>query len=246
MQFKEHFVIVNNVKTFYLEAGEGTPLLFIHGWGARSYSYKDALTILAIKYHVYAIDLPGFGRSATPPEMWNFAEYAKYTSAFITIVCKAKVILVGHSLGGGVALYTASQSKDIAELVLLDAAGVPFERGRIILYTLFMLRLFQEMLHPKYWIKSLDLSINFLFNASHFSFLVPFTQKIFKKQIASDNTVFKNINVKTLILWGRKDTIFGEGIEKKMNKAISHSRLEYINGTHNWIIFTPEYISKYV
>lgn len=246
MKFTEHSLTINGLKTFYIEAGEGIPLIFIHGWGARSYSYKDALTLLAKKYHIIALDLPGFGRSATPQKMWNFGNYAEFVSLFINQVTQGEVVLAGHSLGGGVALYTAALNKKITELILIDAVGIPFERRRIELYTLFMLRLFQEMLHPKYWIKDIDLFFNFMLNASHFIYLIPFTQKIFNRKIATDPAVFNNIHAKTSLLWGKKDTIFGKGIELKLTKCIPNAKLEYINGTHNWIVFNPEHILEYL
>lgn len=246
MHFKEHNATIKGLKTFYIEAGEGEPLIFIHGWGARSYSYKEALTILASKYHVYALDLPGFGRSSSPSKIWNFGDYADFVASFASSVTRGPIILAGHSLGGGIALYAATRISSVKELLLIDAVGLPIEHNRIKLYYLYIQQLLLEMAIPINWVKSLDLTINFLQSMLHAPYLIPFTHKIFTRQAATGSDVFKNVKTSVKILWGRNDTIFGKRVGEKLEKVLPGATLAYIEGSHNWIIFKPQEIKPFI
>ncbi|MCU1489391.1 MAG: hypothetical protein JWM85_796 [Acidimicrobiaceae bacterium] len=101
--------------------GAGPPrVLALHGW-ARSRS--DFAALLADSGHAaLAIDLPGFGDSPPPPETWGSAQYARALEPVLT-TCAERVLVVGHSFGGRVALHLATQHPDrLAGLVL---TGVP-------------------------------------------------------------------------------------------------------------------------
>ncbi|MBB1425202.1 alpha/beta hydrolase [Shewanella sp. SG44-2] len=129
-----HFerVIVPSHQTplFVLQAGleHRDTVVLIHGLG--ELASKDWLTVipaLAKRYHVVAIDLPGFGLSQGAVFTYSPKEYAKVIDWVISHYRhpNAQVHLVGHSMGAAISLYYASQyPSKIEQLVLVDAAGI--------------------------------------------------------------------------------------------------------------------------
>src|SRR3954453_14054778 len=103
-------VTVRDRPALYGVAGEGIPLLFLHGWGLAHHAYKRPLKRLVnLGCRVYAPALPGFGGSAdVPKDAFAFEGYAAWVDAFGDAVgIDEPVFLVGHSFGGGVAIKFA-------------------------------------------------------------------------------------------------------------------------------------------
>jgi pimeloyl-ACP methyl ester carboxylesterase len=108
---------------------EKPTLLLIHGFGASSYHWRFNLPILARNYHVYAIDLLGFGFSDKPVQEYPASVWRDQVLDFIEQVIQRKnVIVAGNSLGGFTALFAsaserARQQELISGCILLNAAG---------------------------------------------------------------------------------------------------------------------------
>lgn len=114
----------------YLEAGAGEPLLLVHGFTGSKENWLPLMPALGGHYRLIAPDLPGWGESERRPgEDYGFRAQAERLAAFIERVAPGeKVRLVGHSMGGGIAAVYAGQSPSaLQQLVLMDAAGVPFD-----------------------------------------------------------------------------------------------------------------------
>src|SRR5947199_9491487 len=111
----------------YGVAGEGIPLLFLHGWGLAHHAYKRPLTRLVhLGCRVYAPALPGFGGTANlPKDALNLAGYAAWVGEFLEAVGVSEpLIVVGHSFGGGVAIQTAHDLPErVRSLVLVNSIG---------------------------------------------------------------------------------------------------------------------------
>src|SRR5262245_7904466 len=109
------------------EAGHGDPILFIHGLGANSYSWRYLAPQLARTHHVLSVDLKGFGRSDKPrDDAYGVLDQALLLETLIKRKGLHNLTIVGHSLGGGVALaltghLNLTQPERIARLVLLDS-----------------------------------------------------------------------------------------------------------------------------
>lgn len=125
----EHWLNVDGVKVRYLAAGQGkpgTPVVLVHGFQAGAdLWYPHTLPAIAERCHVYALDLPGFGGSGELSE-YTGERYGTFLNAFLDRLGLDRIQLVGHSMGGMVAVATASQRPDRVErLVLIDSAGLP-------------------------------------------------------------------------------------------------------------------------
>ena len=115
-------------QAFILEAGRGNSptLLLVHGLGDQASStWAGLIEELAVDYHVLAVDLPGFGRSDKLNRLYSPKEYAAYLRWLVDRFSAEPVVLLGHSLGGGVALrFAADYPRQVQRLVLIDVAGI--------------------------------------------------------------------------------------------------------------------------
>jgi pimeloyl-ACP methyl ester carboxylesterase len=111
----------------YGEAGEGTPFIFLHGWGLRDQTYKRALGRLAgLGLRVLAPSLPGFGGTARlPAGSFSIEGYAEWVADFAAATgVDGPFLLGGHSFGGGVAISTAhAHGSQCTLLVLVNSIG---------------------------------------------------------------------------------------------------------------------------
>lgn len=113
----------------YYEAGEGFPLVLLHGGGpgASSWSnFASAIPRFAEHFRVIAVDQPGFGGSDKPEVVGNYYRFsAEYVVALLDQLDIDQVHLLGNSLGGGTAMRLALTWPDrVARLVLMGPGGL--------------------------------------------------------------------------------------------------------------------------
>jgi pimeloyl-ACP methyl ester carboxylesterase len=123
------FRTVHGYRRAFVVAGPtepGTPaLLLIHGIGDSSDTWRDLVPVLARDHTVIAPDLLGHGRSEKPRADYSIAAFANGIRDLLSVLGVERVTVVGHSLGGGVAMQFAYQFPDLCErLVLVSTGGV--------------------------------------------------------------------------------------------------------------------------
>ena len=122
---EERGVDLEGMPIRYLVAGEGPPLVLLHGAGDNSLDWRWVLPALARKHRVYAPDLPGSPDSARPAADYSPAFFERSVAAFVDALGIGRATLVGNSLGGLVALRLAlSEPARVGALVLVDSAGL--------------------------------------------------------------------------------------------------------------------------
>ncbi len=110
---------------------EGEPVLVLHGWGSSAAVMAGLARSLSDPFRVFAVDLPGHGGSPPPSEPWGVPEHAQLVLRFIRERIGGPVTVVGHSNGGRIALYMASETDMaplIRRLVLISPSGIPRRR----------------------------------------------------------------------------------------------------------------------
>ncbi|MEU6053881.1 alpha/beta fold hydrolase [Streptomyces xanthochromogenes] len=117
--------VVHGYRRAYRTAGQGPPVVLIHGIGDSSATWAGLIPGLARRYTVLAPDLLGHGASDKPRADYSVAAYANGLRDLLGVLGIERATLVGHSLGGGVAMQFAYQYPELAErLVLVGAGGV--------------------------------------------------------------------------------------------------------------------------
>ena len=114
----------------YLDAGEGHAVLLVHGMAGSSRTWRAVLPQLSRGHRVIAPDLLGHGRSAKPRGDYSLGAFAVWLRDLLDELGIYRVTLVGHSLGGGVAMQFVHQHPDYCErLVLIGSGGLGPELG---------------------------------------------------------------------------------------------------------------------
>ncbi|HVV13793.1 alpha/beta hydrolase [Amycolatopsis sp.] len=117
--------MIHGYRRAYRMAGSGPVLLFIHGIGDDSSTWLDVLASLTGEYTVLAPDLLGHGGSDKPRADYSVAAYACGMRDLLATLDIDRVTVVGHSLGGGVAMQFAYQFPERCErLVLVSSGGI--------------------------------------------------------------------------------------------------------------------------
>lgn len=118
------FVEVLGHQIHYVEAGNGPPVVLIHGLGADTRAWRQVIPALATKFHVYAIDQIGAGQSDKPQMPYRVGVLADHVAGFVRAMGLPHATLIGHSLGGWTAALVAAREPALVDrLVLMDAAG---------------------------------------------------------------------------------------------------------------------------
>ncbi len=133
----------------YLEWGPASadPLVLLHGGAWSWQEYLSLIPSLAQRWHVYALDFRGNGRSGWVPDTYRLQDFVEDNAQFLGQL-KAPAVLAGHSLGGVVALVLAARSADkVKGLILEDAPITPENYRKVITSSRDMFGVWLELKH---------------------------------------------------------------------------------------------------
>jgi 4,5:9,10-diseco-3-hydroxy-5,9,17-trioxoandrosta-1(10),2-diene-4-oate hydrolase len=115
---------VEGLKLCYQEKGQGEPVLILPGLGTSIDFWQLVIPSIAQKYHVVAVDLPGFGKSDKPDAAYDLLWISERIRAFMDAKGLARASIIGGSLGGHLALLLALDHPErVAKLVLMGSSG---------------------------------------------------------------------------------------------------------------------------
>lgn len=119
------FLDLHGDRVAYRDAGAGEVVVLIHGMAGSSATWRAVMPQLSKKYRVVAPDLIGHGESAKPRADYSLGAFAVWLRAFLDELGVSRATVVGHSLGGGVAMQFVYQHPDYcSRLVLISSGGL--------------------------------------------------------------------------------------------------------------------------
>ncbi len=223
----------------YLEAGGGPPLVLVHGLGSDAANDWGRLVApLAKSYHVYAPDLPGFGRSQRPADAdYSIPMQVEALAAFMDAVGVRRARVAGLSMGGWIAARLASEQPERVErLVLVDAAGMrPLDTSPIPAETLLP--------HDEAGVRRLIAAVR------HKPPALPgfLARDILKERLREEwvvrralesmrpgrdwlNGTLGRATMPVLVVWGRQDTLIPVAYAAPLAAEFQHARLALLDG----------------
>lgn len=124
--WQDRYVEVDGRKVHYLEAGTGVPLVLVHGgllWENAEANYWAVIPALAERYHVYAVDLPGWG--FTPPlgtQEYFPTAHGQFVIRFMKAL-RLKGHLIGNSRAGWIVQYVAHEAPELVQSLVIINSG---------------------------------------------------------------------------------------------------------------------------
>jgi pimeloyl-ACP methyl ester carboxylesterase len=216
------------------EAGEGTPLVFLHGAGGLMPNDRF-FQALAAKFHVFAPLLPGYGGSGGEDELRDMLDTTLHTGDVIDALRLVRPALVGHSMGGMLAAELASVApNDVERLALIAPAGLwleahpiedlfaklPFELPELLFHDV---ALGESLMTAGLDLEDPDFLSEFLITSARRlgmagKLLFPIPDRGLRRRL-------HRIKAKTLILWGESDRLIKPIYGQAFAAAIADSSL---------------------
>jgi pimeloyl-ACP methyl ester carboxylesterase len=241
---------INHLKIRYEILGDGKPLILLHGWRGKIESLHNLAMALSKKFKVYNFDLPGFGLSDEPKEVWGVEEFADFLKNFIEEFKLSKPILVGHSFGGSIAMKYELKYDKVKSLILIDSAGIRKPSGKVKFLTKISTlgkRLFSTPLLSSFKERARYTFYSLLREKDYYS-VSSHMRKVMSKVLSEDmSAFFEKIKSDTYIIWGEKDRDTPVEHAKIMHGDIKGSKLEIIKDyAHGLPIFAPDLVAKLI
>jgi pimeloyl-ACP methyl ester carboxylesterase len=240
------------VKLFYEEAGRGSPVLLIHGFGTSSYTWRHIAPELALNHTVIAVDLKGFGQSDKPFDArYSVSDQAELLAQFIEDHDLHGLTIVGHSFGGGVALRLALDHDKrlegrIKRLVLLDSIAYPqhipvfFRLLDMPIVSQFGVRMVPPIVQTRVALRIAYYDDNKIDPEEVETYAAPLrtaagkhaiiysARQIVPQDLEAIAESYKSITLPTLIVWCDHDRIVPLEVGLKLRRTLSNSSLRLV------------------
>jgi pimeloyl-ACP methyl ester carboxylesterase len=243
---EDHYVMIENVNYHYLEyPGTGQDVFLLHGFASSTYTWEKIIPYLTGQgYHVWALDMKGFGWSDKPKHAkYDTITLMQEVNTWMDVMGLKDVVFVGNSLGGAIAILMALEHPDKTDrIVLIDSAGYPIKKPFIIKmaklpFAAEIMRLFFGRCVVKSTLKEV------MYNDEK---VTKETIEAYFRRMCTENAIhaqtalaksfdfealssyaerIPDIKNRTLIIWGENDSWIPLESGHRFNKDLSHSTL---------------------
>lgn len=236
MEYKT--ISIKGIPVQYTDKGEGSVLIFIHGYGVTPQAYEENIDLLSTSYRVIA------------PKLHKFGSTDKKISILEQLIEKLEVshaVLLGHSASGVLAVLLAEKyPQNIQGIILVDSTGIQDGRGKKDWIFYWIKHVF-GLLHPsgKRSPKSLlFLAYDFLYEVIRH----PKASYEHADSVVSINLIphLEKLSRPVLVLWGKQDDLTPVSESFVFLDAIPHVELDIVTGNHDWLKLHPEVLKEKV
>ncbi|MCR5157097.1 MAG: alpha/beta hydrolase [Butyrivibrio sp.] len=249
-------VNIDGLNINYIEEGSGPLLVMLHGWGSNADLFSGVISFAAKKYHVVAMDMPGFGKSDEPKEPMDVDDYVVFVISFIKTLFpgEKEIMFLGHSMGGRIIIKLAAGMRDgriftpfsIPRIILTDAAGIKpvrtneqqrrttrYKKGKAFLTATGIARMFPgtiERLQKKY-------------GSADYAAASPVMRQSLVRVVNEDLTEYMpSVTMPALLIWGDQDTATPLSDGKKMEELMPEAGLAVIQGAGHYSFLDNPYL----
>lgn len=232
---------------WYEDKGEGDALLFVHGFGSSSYTWRYLQDRYSRTNRVICIDLKGFGASSKPfDKNYQLRDQSEIVKEFINFLELDNLTLIGHSFGGAVVLSTYVESdinikNRIERLILIDSAAyeqkipdyISLLRTPVINSLALSIvppnanseRVLKELIYDDSLITTemIETYGEFLQGSDAQHALIQTAYNIIPDDIDILSSKYQEIPIPVLIIWGENDEVINKSIGERLHKDIKNS-----------------------
>lgn len=242
------FVDLEGKATHYIEKGSGEPLILLHGFFFDTYMWQLNIDALAEHFHVFAIDLWGFGYSTRQPLDYGYKLFSRQLGLFMDAKQIPRAHLMGQSMGGGtIVQFTVDHPDRVGKIVLVDPAGMP--NPLPIMGRISNLPGLGELMYllPGNFIRRMTLGTTFLHRKNRISdelleslmrfhkiegthrVMLKVTRSMFFDTLQDKIEALSQLDLPILIFWGRQEKSIPLETGKKWPEILGQAEFEILD-----------------
>lgn len=213
-------------------------ILLLHGWGRDKQAMMPLANLLGNfldeEYQTRAIDLPGFGETLAPEDVWSPSQYADYVAKHCKKMDYKNLVVVGHSFGGKVGALMALRHPQLVDrLVMIGASGLKRKRSIFYKVKAFGLKMLGRMagLCDRFFKTSLREAYRRRFGSADYRAARGVMKDILVRTVNEDiSNQVREIKQKTLLIYGDQDCETpAKDIGKRYQALINDAELIILN-----------------
>jgi len=242
----------------YSVAGEGMPVVLLHGWALAQHTYRDVIERLASQgCRVIAPSMPGFGGTAgLPSASFSIRGYASWVSSLLDeLEIDEPAVVMGHSFGGGVAIrFAHDHPTRVRSLVLVNSVGGSAWRRGKTLRSIAERPIWDWGLHfpADVWpIRQASRVIpviaeDFLPNlVRHPRAIVKVANLARRADLRAELEALRDRGLSISIIWGRRDGVIPRESFEALCVA-SGVEGTIVDGSHSWLLADPDHFCEVI
>ena len=217
---------IDNLNINYIQYGEGSDILLLHGWGQNIEMMKFLGDNFADNHRITILDFPGFGESDEPLSPWTIKDYSLLIEKLVKELDVKKPVVMGHSFGGRVAIYYSSNNP-IEKLVLFGSPCIRKDKE---------LPLSVKILKGIKKLPGMDKLGEYMkqyIGSRDYKAASPIMRQTLVNVVNEDLTPYAmQIEEPTLLIWGQDDTEAPVSDAKELEQIMNDAALIVLPGTH--------------
>lgn len=217
---------IDNLNINYIQYGEGSDILLLHGWGQNIEMMKFLGDNFADNHRITILDFPGFGESDEPLSPWTIKDYSLLIEKLVKKLDIKKPVVMGHSFGGRVAIYYSSNNP-IEKLVLFGSPCIRKDEE---------LPLSVKILKGIKKLPGMDKLGEYMkqyIGSRDYKAASPIMRQTLVNVVNEDLTPYAmQIEEPTLLIWGQDDTEAPVSDAKELEQIMNDAALIVLPGTH--------------
>lgn len=245
---------IDGLNINYREEGNGPLLVMLHGWGANIELFNGIFNFASSKYHVVAMDMPGFGKSDEPDFAYSVDDYISFVVKFVKKLFPEdkEIIFLGHSHGGRVSIKMAARSATedfgfkMKSLVLVDSAGVIAVKTPAQLRRQKKYKFYKKLITGSGILKIYPGALDKLqkkFGSADYSAASPTMRASMVKVVNEDMVPYMpKVTMPVLLIWGKNDTATPLSDGQKMEELMPEAGLAPIDNAGHYSFLDQPYI----